>query len=162
VNAVFAALRVIEEHDGVRGRTPNDVIVARADLDPVWLPQLKRSGCYSLTVGFESRSLRTLAAMRKGVDPATMEKFARAAADAGIRIHGCFILGWPGETARETRARNSGVSLSQNRQRLKALRIMNGTLWRSKRSVIPRATPATRSRRSQTKRPTRKGRLGRR
>lgn len=77
---------------------------ARADLDPVWLPRLKESGCYSLTVGFESRSPRTLAALSKGVDPVTMEKFARAAADAGIRVHGCFILGWPGETARETRA----------------------------------------------------------
>lgn len=77
---------------------------ARADLAPEWLPRLAAGGCYSLTVGFESRSRKTLAALRKGITPATMEKFARAAADAGIRLHGCFILGWPGESARETRA----------------------------------------------------------
>lgn len=77
---------------------------ARADLDPAWLPPLKASGCCSLTVGFEAKSARTLRALRKGTDPATMERFARAAAAAGIRVHGCFILGWPGETARETQA----------------------------------------------------------
>ena len=77
---------------------------ARADLDPAWLPRLAATGCYSLTVGFESRAPRTLAALHKGETPAQMEHFARAAAAAGIRVHGCFILGWPGETPRETRA----------------------------------------------------------
>lgn len=76
---------------------------ARADLDRELLGLLAVAGCYSLTVGFESRSTRILKQMGKGLYPVAMERFAREAVASGILLHGCFILGWPGETDAEIR-----------------------------------------------------------
>jgi anaerobic magnesium-protoporphyrin IX monomethyl ester cyclase len=79
---------------------------ARADLrDPDTLRLMKRAGCRMLCVGFEFGNQQILNNVRKGVRLEHMREFAELARKAGIRVHGCFMIGGPGETqetARET------------------------------------------------------------
>ncbi|MCC6347494.1 MAG: radical SAM protein [Nitrospirales bacterium] len=75
---------------------------SRADvLDRDLLVHMKKAGCRLLLVGFESGSQTMLDAMRKNTRVEKMEQFIRLAASVGLQIHGCFVLGLPGET-RET------------------------------------------------------------
>lgn len=75
---------------------------ARVDLNDLEILKLmKRSGCRMLCVGFEFGKQEILNNVRKGTTVEQMRQFAENAAKAGIRIHGCFMFGGPGET-RET------------------------------------------------------------
>ncbi|MGD0232305.1 MAG: radical SAM protein, partial [Syntrophorhabdales bacterium] len=74
---------------------------ARATLSKETLEMLKDNGLRLLTVGFESGNQEILNNIRKGVSLRGVRRFARAAKEAGVLIHGTFILGLPGET-RET------------------------------------------------------------
>jgi len=74
---------------------------ARANLSKKTLHVLKENGLRLLTVGFESGNQKILTNVRKGISPEGARKFSKAAKEAGILIHGTFILGLPGET-RET------------------------------------------------------------
>ncbi len=75
---------------------------ARVDLNDLdTLKLMKRSGCRMLCVGFEFGDQQVLNAVRKGTKLEQMHAFAENARRAGIRIHGCFMFGGPGET-RET------------------------------------------------------------
>jgi hypothetical protein len=77
----------------------------RADVkDPELLKLMRRSGCRMLCVGFEFGDQEILNNVRKGVKIETMREFAAAAKQAGIRVHGCFMIGGPGETAQTARA----------------------------------------------------------
>lgn len=71
---------------------------SRADLDLETLAALKAAGCTTLCVGFESGEEASLAAMKKGLGAEAMRRFMREARKVGVRIHGCFIFGFPGET----------------------------------------------------------------
>jgi anaerobic magnesium-protoporphyrin IX monomethyl ester cyclase len=71
---------------------------ARADVDGETLQWLRRSNVRGLCVGFESGSQALLDGINKGLTLATMERFAVAAQQAGVKVHGCFIVGLPGET----------------------------------------------------------------
>ncbi len=72
---------------------------ARADLtDFDTLKLMKKSGCRMLCVGFEFGSQQILNAVNKGIKLERMLEFAKLAKKAGIRIHGCFMIGGPGET----------------------------------------------------------------
>jgi radical SAM superfamily enzyme YgiQ (UPF0313 family) len=51
-----------------------------------------------MTVGFESGNQEILNNIRKGVSLRGVRRFAQAARQAGVLIHGTFILGLPGET----------------------------------------------------------------
>jgi hypothetical protein len=64
------------------------------------LSNLYRSGCTSLSFGFESGSPRLLAQMDKGgsIDNSDRMKILRKSAEAGIRNHLFLISGLPGET----------------------------------------------------------------
>ncbi len=73
----------------------------RADMDYETLSIMKRAGCRTVCVGFESGSQKILDDIRKGADTAKMEQFMVDARRAGILVHGCFIAGLPGDT-RET------------------------------------------------------------
>jgi anaerobic magnesium-protoporphyrin IX monomethyl ester cyclase len=66
------------------------------DLDTLRL--MKRAGCRMLCVGFEFGDEDILRAVKKGVTVDEMRLFARNARKAGIRVHGCFMFGGPGET----------------------------------------------------------------
>lgn len=66
---------------------------------------MKRAGCRMLCVGFEFGDQTVLDAVKKGTTVEQMRRFAEDARKSGIRIHGCFMFGGPGEnreTARKT------------------------------------------------------------
>ncbi|NLO92540.1 MAG: radical SAM protein [Elusimicrobia bacterium] len=73
----------------------------RADLSAETLQLMKRAGALNLHVGFESADDGILKNVRKGLTRERMTRFAVDARSAGLRLHGDFALGFPGET-RET------------------------------------------------------------
>jgi radical SAM superfamily enzyme YgiQ (UPF0313 family) len=73
-------------------------INARADADRELLGHLRAAGCRMLVVGFESGDRQILESVRKGTTPEMGRDLCRAARQAGLDVHGCFVLGLPGET----------------------------------------------------------------
>ncbi len=71
---------------------------SRIDPDLETLKMMKKAGCKSLCVGFESGDQRSLDLMCKGIRKEKMFQFMAYAKEAGILIHGCFMVGFPGET----------------------------------------------------------------
>lgn len=71
---------------------------ARFDLDYETMVRLRKAGCRELCVGFESGDQDILNGMRKGIRQETMLEFMQQARRAGLLIHGCFMVGFPGET----------------------------------------------------------------
>jgi len=71
---------------------------ARADVDYETLIAMKKSNLRALCVGFESGNQKILDEMGKGITLSVMEKFAEDAVKAGVKVHGCFMVGLPGET----------------------------------------------------------------
>jgi len=70
----------------------------RADLDLKTLKLMKKAGCLNLHVGFESANNEVLKRVCKGLTKECMTEFAYNAHRAGVRIHGDFLIGLPGET----------------------------------------------------------------
>jgi anaerobic magnesium-protoporphyrin IX monomethyl ester cyclase len=67
--------------------------------------KMKKAGCWILFLGIESGSQRILDAMRKGITIEQAKKAVRMVKEAGIRVLGSFIIGFPQdtlETIRET------------------------------------------------------------
>jgi len=73
----------------------------RPDLDLDTLRLMKQAGCRLVTVGFESGSQDMLDRMNKGLRLDGIRQFADNARKAKILVHGCIVIGYPGET-RET------------------------------------------------------------
>lgn len=71
---------------------------SRIDLDLETMQMMKKAGCQQLCVGFESGNQEILNEMRKGTKIEQMTAFMENARKAGILIHGCFMVGFPGET----------------------------------------------------------------
>jgi radical SAM superfamily enzyme YgiQ (UPF0313 family) len=72
---------------------------SRADvLDDELLRHMKAAGCRLVLVGFESGSQPMLDRMNKRIKVATMREFVAKVRGAGLSLHGCFVLGLPGET----------------------------------------------------------------
>jgi radical SAM superfamily enzyme YgiQ (UPF0313 family) len=71
---------------------------ARGNMSLEVLKLMKRANCLNLHVGFESAEQEILQNVKKGVSRETMTKFAMDAKRAGLRIHGDFAIGFPGET----------------------------------------------------------------
>ncbi len=71
---------------------------ARTDIDYETLKLAKRAGCRILHVGYESGNDQILKNVKKGETVEKMEKFTKDAKRAGLKIHGDFIIGLPGET----------------------------------------------------------------
>lgn len=72
---------------------------ARPDVNDLeTLKLMKRSGCRMLCVGFEFGDQEVLNNVKKGTTLDQMYLFAENARKAGLRIHGCFMFGGPGET----------------------------------------------------------------
>jgi len=71
---------------------------ARADVDIETLHAMKESGLRALCVGFESGNQALLVRIGKGNTLSRMEDFARNAKSLGVKIHGCFMVGLPGES----------------------------------------------------------------
>lgn len=70
----------------------------RGDVDYGLLKLMKRAGCRLVTVGFESSSQEVLDAMGKGENAERYYRFTRDAKRAGILVHGCIMVGNPGDT----------------------------------------------------------------
>lgn len=70
----------------------------RADLDYETMEVMKKAGCNLLIVGYESGSQKILDNMHKGIRLDDMIRFNKNAKKAGLLIHGCFMIGNPGET----------------------------------------------------------------
>ena len=71
---------------------------SRIDLDLETMKLMKAAGCRQLCVGFESGNQEILNEIGKGIKIDRMETFMENARKAGILIHGCFMVGFPGET----------------------------------------------------------------
>ncbi|MFC1851612.1 radical SAM protein [candidate division CSSED10-310 bacterium] len=72
---------------------------ARADHGDDELFQLmKKAGCRMLLIGYESGNDTVLKMVGKKLSPYTALQKAKRAQAAGLKIHGCFVLGLPGET----------------------------------------------------------------
>src|SRR5216117_2658874 len=71
---------------------------AKANVPPETLEVLKDNGLRLLLVGYESGNQGVLNSVKKGVRLDVARRFTRDARALGIRIHGTFVLGLPGET----------------------------------------------------------------
>lgn len=74
---------------------------ARGNVDYETLKVLKDGGLRLFVVGYESGNAAILKNIKKGVALETVRRFTKDCHTLGIKIHGTFILGLPGET-RET------------------------------------------------------------
>ncbi len=83
---------------------------SRADIGRRTLKALKSANCRLLCVGFESGDQGVLDAMGKRLDLERARAFARYARSVGILVHGCFMVGNPGET-RETMQKTLELAL---------------------------------------------------
>ena len=70
----------------------------RGNISRETLETMKRADCLNLHVGFESANADILRGVKKGVSRDRMTRFAQDAHAAGLRIHGDFAIGFPGET----------------------------------------------------------------
>jgi radical SAM superfamily enzyme YgiQ (UPF0313 family) len=71
---------------------------SRADVDYETLKIMKKAGCRLMCVGVESGVQEILDNMKKKLKVEQIRQFAKDAFRAGIMVHGCYILGNPGET----------------------------------------------------------------
>jgi len=71
---------------------------ARADLDFETLKLMKKAGCRLIIVGYESGSDAILKSIKKGITVEQAKHFTVDAKNAGLLVHGDFIIGLPGET----------------------------------------------------------------
>ncbi len=74
---------------------------AKANVPYATLKVMKENGLRLLLVGFESGDDQILINIKKGLLTATARRFSEDCRKLGIKVHGTFILGLPGET-RET------------------------------------------------------------
>jgi hopanoid biosynthesis associated radical SAM protein HpnJ len=74
---------------------------AKANVPRKTLEKLKAGGLRLLLVGYESGDQQILFNIKKGMRVEVAEQFTKDCHDLGIKIHGTFIAGLPGET-RET------------------------------------------------------------
>ena len=73
---------------------------ARADTaDLEMMKMLKRAGCRELLVGFESGDQGILDQVQKHARVEEGYEFMARAREADLEVHGCFVLGLPGETS---------------------------------------------------------------
>jgi hopanoid biosynthesis associated radical SAM protein HpnJ len=74
---------------------------AKANVPPETLKVFRDNGLRLLVVGYESGNQQILNNIKKGIRLDMARRFTREAKGLGIKIHGAFIMGLPGET-RET------------------------------------------------------------
>ena len=70
----------------------------RADLDLETMKLMKAAGCRLLIAGFESGNQQILDNMHKGLKLDNSRRFVADSKRAGLLVHGCYMVGHPGET----------------------------------------------------------------
>lgn len=86
---------------------------ARVNLDYNTMVLMKNAGCNLLIAGFESGSQDVLNKMHKGIVLEQSIQYVKNAHKAGLRVHGCFMVGNPGET-RKTMEETLKLALKLN------------------------------------------------
>jgi radical SAM superfamily enzyme YgiQ (UPF0313 family) len=86
---------------------------SRAEVDLETMKLLKRAGARLFCVGIESGDQAILDRMRKNLRVERIRQFFQDARQAGILIHGCFLVGLPGET-RDTMNRTLSLAKELN------------------------------------------------
>ena len=76
-------------------------VEARVNLRYDVMVAMKKAGCRLLVTGFESGDQQILDNIDKGATITQAEQYCENASKAGLRVHGCFMVGNKGET-RET------------------------------------------------------------
>lgn len=74
------------------------VVQCRVTLEYETMVLMRKAGCRLVVVGYESGSQKVLDGMHKGITLEMSKKFDKAAKKAHMRVHGCFMVGNPGET----------------------------------------------------------------
>jgi radical SAM superfamily enzyme YgiQ (UPF0313 family) len=75
----------------------------RVNLDLETMKLMKDAGCRLLIPGYESGVQELLDSAHKGITLEQSRKFSSNAKEAGLLVHGCFIIGLPGETKETAR-----------------------------------------------------------
>jgi radical SAM superfamily enzyme YgiQ (UPF0313 family) len=70
----------------------------RVDVRLDLLPLMKEAGCRMLMIGFEFGTDEQLKSVKKGTTAEMGRRFAERAHELGFTLHGCFMIGAPGET----------------------------------------------------------------
>lgn len=84
---------------------------ARADTGDIELfTRMKQAGCREVLVGFESGDQVILDNINKHLTLEQSKQFVENAHKAGLVIHGCFVMGLPGETV-ETMKKSIGFAI---------------------------------------------------
>lgn len=76
----------------------------RVDTNLDLLPLMKEAGCRMLMTGFEFGTQEALNSVRKGTTLKQAKKYAETANKLGFILHGCFMIGAPGETIESAKA----------------------------------------------------------
>jgi len=85
---------------------------ARADTaDAQMFAMMKKAGCRELLVGFESGVQAILDGANKNITVLQSRRFMALAKEALLQVHGCFVIGLPGETD-QTAQETIGFALS--------------------------------------------------
>jgi len=71
---------------------------ARVDTDLETLRKMKEANCRLVCVGFETPTQEVLDTIHKRTNKEIQMEFMKNARKAGLLVHGCFILGLPGDT----------------------------------------------------------------
>lgn len=86
---------------------------ARVNLDYDTMQLMKKAGCRLLIAGFESGNQRILNNMHKGIKLDWSKNYVKNANKVGLLIHGCFMVGNPGDT-KETMEETFQLALKLN------------------------------------------------
>lgn len=78
--------------------------LSRVDtLDEELLGQMRAAGCWQISFGIESGDAEVLKRLKKNIAPEKAAEAVRIARKAGLRCHGFFMIGSPGETRESLR-----------------------------------------------------------
>jgi len=115
-------------------------VEARVNLRFQVMKAMKKAGCRLLVAGFESGDQQILNNVSKGATIEQTEDFCINAKKAGLRVHGCFMVGNKGET-RESMEKtlNFAIKLNPDTAQFFPLMVYPGTkayLWAKENSFI--------------------------
>lgn len=88
---------MIDRRLNISWNTPNGIAIWR--LDEPMLELMKESGCYELTLAFESGDQKVMdEIVKKPLDLVKAKRLTKKMQDMGLLTHSFFIVGFPGET----------------------------------------------------------------
>lgn len=76
----------------------------RVDIKPELLELMRKAGCRMLMTGYEFGTQEALDAVKKGTTLEDARSYTKRAHELGFTVHGCFMIGAPGETKESARA----------------------------------------------------------